>query len=121
MNALRTLCLTLCCLCGLFAPPGAHSAAAQQDGARPATAQEALRPEAARQDAALWRSIADGLGRNIALRRQELDHIRKQLPPAKAALAAVLTRMGSRLDQVTLLRGVAGETPWASRDRKSVV
>ena len=96
MNALRTLCLTLCCLCGVLAP-------------------WAARPAVAREAPALWRSIADGLDQGIALKRLELDHIRQHLPAAKAALAAALTQVGTRLDQVALLRGVAGDTPWASR------
>ena len=63
----------------------------------------------------LWRSISDGLHRNIEIKRQELGRIRKILPADKAALDAALSDVSSRLDQILLLRGVAGETPWASR------
>ena len=63
----------------------------------------------------LWRSIADGLTQNIAIKRQELARMRQHLPEEKTALAERLSRISSRLDQLLLLRGVAGETPWASR------
>lgn len=69
----------------------------------------------AAQNAALWRSIGDGLRQNIALKRQELDRMRQGLPQEKAALDSALAGVSSRLDQILLLRGVAGETPWASR------
>ncbi|EHJ47262.1 MscS Mechanosensitive ion channel [Solidesulfovibrio carbinoliphilus subsp. oakridgensis] len=64
---------------------------------------------------ALWRSIADGLREGIGIKRQELDRIERLLPGEKAALAEALSRVSGRLDQLLLLRGVAGETPWASR------
>ncbi|MEA4856044.1 mechanosensitive ion channel family protein [Solidesulfovibrio sp.] len=67
------------------------------------------------QDTALWQSISDGLRQNIALKRQELVRIRQALPGDKAALDAELADVSSRLDQILLLRGVAGETPWAAR------
>ncbi|MYL81969.1 mechanosensitive ion channel [Desulfovibrio aerotolerans] len=63
----------------------------------------------------LWRSIADGLTQNIAIKGQELARMRQQLPAEKTALAANLAHSSSRLDQLLLLRGVAGDTPWASR------
>ena len=63
----------------------------------------------------LWRSIAEGLSQNIAIKRQELDRMRQRLPAQKTLLADNLTFISSRLDQLLLLRGVAGETPWASR------
>ncbi|KHK01199.1 mechanosensitive ion channel domain-containing protein [Desulfovibrio sp. TomC] len=63
----------------------------------------------------LWRSIAEGLSQSIAIKRQELTRIRQHLPERKAQLAGDLSRISSRLDQLLLLRGVAGETPWASR------
>ncbi|MFP5260121.1 MAG: mechanosensitive ion channel domain-containing protein [Acidobacteriota bacterium] len=63
----------------------------------------------------LWHSIADGLTQNIAIKRQELQRMRQHLPEQKAKLAADLSGISSRLDQLLLLRGVAGETPWASR------
>ncbi|HCR14194.1 MAG TPA: mechanosensitive ion channel protein, partial [Desulfovibrio sp.] len=65
--------------------------------------------------APLWRSISDGLHRNIEIKRQELNRIRKALPADTAALDTALGDVSSRLDQILLLRGVAGETPWASR------
>ncbi len=67
------------------------------------------------EDPALWRSIADGLRESISIKRQELDRIHRLLPGEKATLADALSRVSSRLDQLLLLRGVAGETPWASR------
>ncbi|MGE4538032.1 MAG: mechanosensitive ion channel domain-containing protein [Desulfovibrio sp.] len=97
MNALRLLCLTVCCLCGLalsWEPPSAL---------------------AGREDPALWSSIAEGLRQSIVLKKRELAHIKEKLPAARAALAQTLAQESSRLDQVLLLRGVAGETPWASR------
>ena len=42
----------------------------------------------------LWRSISDGLHRNIEIKRQELERIRKALPADTAALDAAL---GARL------------------------
>ncbi|MHC1788790.1 mechanosensitive ion channel family protein [Solidesulfovibrio sp.] len=63
----------------------------------------------------LWRSIAEGLSQNITLKRQELARMRQALPAEKGALAAGLSMISSRLDQLLLLRGVAGDTPWASR------
>ena len=66
-------------------------------------------------DPALWRSIGAGLRRNIAIKRQELERIRAALPGETASLDAGLADVSSRLDQILLLRGVAGETPWASR------
>jgi small-conductance mechanosensitive channel len=63
----------------------------------------------------LWHSIAEGLTQNIAIKRQELARMRQSLPADKALLAADLSRISSRLDQLLLLRGVAGDTPWASR------
>ena len=64
---------------------------------------------------ALWRSIAEGLSQNIAIKRQELARMQRDLPGQKLELAADLSRISSRLDQLLLLRGVAGDTPWASR------
>lgn len=66
-------------------------------------------------EAMLWRSIAEGLRQNIALKRQELARMEQVLPVEKAALAEGLSRISSRLDQLLLLRGVAGDTPWAAR------
>lgn len=63
----------------------------------------------------LWSSIAEGLRQNIAIKQQELARMKRSLPEETAALAAGLSRISSRLDQMILLRGVAGETPWASR------
>jgi len=97
MNALRLSCLTLCCLCGLALSWGPSSALAD------------------REDPTLWSSIAEGLRQSIVLKRRELAHIKEKLPAARAALAQTLAQESSRLDQVLLLRGVAGETPWASR------
>ncbi|WP_428567783.1 MAG: mechanosensitive ion channel domain-containing protein [Solidesulfovibrio sp. DCME] len=67
------------------------------------------------QDTSLWRSISDGLRQSIALKRQELSRIRQALPDEKEALDTALADVSSRLDQILLLRGVAGETPWAAR------
>lgn len=67
------------------------------------------------QDTTLWHSIADGLRENIAIKRQELARINQALPAEKNALDVALADVSSRLDQILLLRGVAGETPWASR------
>ena len=63
----------------------------------------------------LWRSIADGLSQNVVLKRQELDRLHRDLPGIKNALGTDLSQVSSRLDQLLLLRGVAGDTPWASR------
>ncbi len=63
----------------------------------------------------LWHSIADGLSQNVVLKRQELDRMHRDLPGIKNDLGAELSKVSSRLDQLLLLRGVAGETPWASR------
>jgi small-conductance mechanosensitive channel len=65
--------------------------------------------------AGLWHSIADGLRRNIAIKRQELARMKQALPEETAALGTALSSVSSRLDQLLLLRGVAGDTPWASR------
>lgn len=63
----------------------------------------------------LWRSIGEGLSQNIAIKRQELVRIRQRLTGEKTVLAENLAARSSRLDQLLLLRGVAGETPWAAR------
>jgi small-conductance mechanosensitive channel len=63
----------------------------------------------------LWRSIADGLSQNVVLKRQEMARMRKDLPEFRQALGGALSHISSRLDQLLLLRGVAGDTPWASR------
>jgi len=97
MNALRLLCLTVCCLCGLALSWGPGPALAGQG------------------DTALWRSITEGVRQSLALKSRELAQIQAELPAAKAALAQILGQESSRLDQVLLLRGVAGDTPWASR------
>jgi len=90
----RVIPLALCCLLAL---PGLRSALAQGE------------------ETALWRSIAEGLRQSIVIKRQELDRINKYLPTEKASLADDLAHVSSRLDQMLLLRGVAGQTPWASR------
>jgi len=63
----------------------------------------------------VWGSIASGLRQNIAVKRQELARIKRALPEEKIALSEALSHASSRLDQLLLLRGVAGNTPWASR------
>lgn len=63
----------------------------------------------------LWRSIADGLSQNVVRKRQELERMRRDLPDVKNALGTDLAHVSSRLDQLLLLRGVAGDSPWASR------
>ncbi len=63
----------------------------------------------------LWRSIADGLSQNVVLKRQELERMRRDLPGVKTTLGTDLAHISSRLDQLLLLRGVAGDSPWASR------
>lgn len=67
------------------------------------------------QDSDLWHSISEGLRQNLAIKRQELSRIQQELPQAREGLTDALATISSRLDQLMLLRGVAGETPWASR------
>lgn len=93
-TGIRIFSLVLCCLLGLA-------------WGRPALAQGNERT--------LWTSIADGLRQNVATKRQELSRMKRALPDEKEALAEALSRISSRLDQVLLLRGVAGDTPWAAR------
>ena len=62
-----------------------------------------------------WRTIIEGVKRDMALRESQLGLIRDALPDLKKELNHGLSKADNRLDQILLLRGVAGRTPWAQR------
>ena len=66
-------------------------------------------------DGGLLRSIADGLQKSLAVKTGEIAAIQRNIPQLKTDFSEGLARISRHLDQVLLLRGVAGETPWASR------
>ncbi len=63
----------------------------------------------------LLRSIADGLQKGLAVKAGEIAAIERNIPQLQVNLSEDLAKISRHLDQLLLLRGVAGETPWASR------
>jgi len=62
-----------------------------------------------------WIAILDGIQSDMVLRETQLARIRKVFPAMKEELNKGLAKADNRLDQIMLLRGVAGRTPWAER------
>ncbi|MFZ5812282.1 MAG: mechanosensitive ion channel domain-containing protein [Thermodesulfobacteriota bacterium] len=66
-------------------------------------------------EAKTWRTILRGIEKDLDLRIRQSEALRRMLPDMKNALGDALAKADNRLDQLILLRGVAGETPWAFR------
>ncbi len=66
-------------------------------------------------EAKTWRTILSGIEKDLDLRIRQSEALRRILPDMKNALGDALAKADNRLDQLILLRGVAGETPWAFR------
>jgi hypothetical protein len=66
-------------------------------------------------EAKTWRTILHGIEKDLDLRIRQSEALRRMLPDMKNALGDALAKADNRLDQLVLLRGVAGETPWAFR------
>lgn len=62
-----------------------------------------------------WQAILDGIQSDMVLRQAQLARIREVLPAMRDELNKGLAKADNRLDQILLLRGVAGRTPWAER------
>jgi len=62
-----------------------------------------------------WRTILAGIEKDLDLRIRQTETLRRILPAMKAELGDALAKADNRLDQLMLLRGVAGDTPWAFR------
>jgi len=62
-----------------------------------------------------WQTILAGIEKDLDLRIRQTETLRRILPAMKAELGDALAKADNRLDQLMLLRGVAGDTPWAFR------
>ncbi|MFW5837835.1 MAG: hypothetical protein ACOCVM_07480, partial [Desulfovibrionaceae bacterium] len=62
-----------------------------------------------------WRSIIRGVEESIGGQQRYLDASQRELPALYQDLSQGLSKAEERLNQVLLLKGVAGETPWAYR------
>ncbi|WP_243358601.1 mechanosensitive ion channel domain-containing protein [Fundidesulfovibrio terrae] len=62
-----------------------------------------------------WREVLKGIERDLDRRAEEVEAIRAELPNIMAKAQQSLARMDNKLTQVSILRGVAGRTPWALR------
>ncbi|MDQ7831477.1 MAG: mechanosensitive ion channel [Desulfovibrionaceae bacterium] len=69
----------------------------------------------AAQETKTWQSILAGLEKDLDLRIRQTETLRTILPAMKTELGDALAKADNRLDQLMLLRGVAGDTPWAYR------
>jgi|GEM_PF-1054905 len=67
------------------------------------------------QEAETWQTILAGIEKDLDLRIRQTETLRTILPAMKVELGDALAKADNRLDQLLLLRGVAGETPWAYR------
>lgn len=97
---------------------GAHPALAQAPGGGASPGQDRREAKEAAQVAAdtrTWENILSGIEKDIDLRIRQTENLRLLLPDMKQDLADALAKADNRLDQLLLLRGVAGATPWAFR------
>lgn len=62
-----------------------------------------------------WRTIVDGIKSDIKIREAQLAVISEDLPGLEIDLQQGLAKADNRLDQIMMLSGVAGRTPWAYR------
>jgi small-conductance mechanosensitive channel len=62
-----------------------------------------------------WQTLLAGIEKDLDLRIRQTETLRRMLPDLKNDLGDALAKADNRLDQLLLLRGVAGETPWAFR------
>ncbi len=114
------VCLAMFFLSGqgraAFAQTGPSAAAPTTDtqtSASSAREQKALAQ--ADQETKTWQSILAGLEKDLDLRIRQTETLRTILPAMKTELGDALAKADNRLDQLMLLRGVAGDTPWAYR------
>ncbi|WP_246287677.1 mechanosensitive ion channel domain-containing protein [Desulfolutivibrio sulfoxidireducens] len=91
----------------LAAPAGQGASPPARDGQGPETDHDA--------EAKTWRTIVSGIEKDLDLRIRQTETLRRMLPDMKNDLGDALAKADNRLDQLILLRGVAGETPWAFR------
>jgi len=110
LSVVTVYCLVLCAFLLAAAPAGR----AAEDAGKGDDAAIAPKPGAPEENAT-WMTILDGVKRDMALRESQLGVIRDALPDFKKELNHGLAKADNRLDQILLLRGVAGRTPWAQR------
>jgi small-conductance mechanosensitive channel len=67
------------------------------------------------QDGVAWKEVLRGIERDLDRRAQEVEDVRAELPGIIAHSQQSLARMDNKLTQISILRGVAGDTPWALR------
>ncbi|MEF3697047.1 mechanosensitive ion channel domain-containing protein [Desulfolutivibrio sp.] len=124
-SSLTILLYVVVCLTP-FSAAGHGGAAFAQTGSPPAapTTEESPASLSARdkkaldhetQEAETWRTILAGIEKDLDLRIRQTETLRTILPAMKVELEDALAKADNRLDQLLLLRGVAGETPWAYR------
>ncbi len=62
-----------------------------------------------------WKTMVEGIEHDIYLRDASVQRIEQAFPEMRDELFHGLAKAGNRLDQLTLLHGVSGSTPWAYR------
>ncbi len=95
-------------------PPSATPAALAQEATSGAGEGRVADPDRSA-EAETWRTILAGIEKDLDLRIMQTEALRRMLPGLKDELGDALAKADNRLDQLVLLRGVAGETPWAFR------
>jgi small-conductance mechanosensitive channel len=108
----------------ILAPAGEDILHAATPGGPPSVAAAAPDPGRKGDDAGMadpaaeadtWKTILAGIEKDLDLRISQTEALRLVLPGMKEDLGDALAKADNRLDQLLLLRGVAGETPWAYR------
>ncbi|MFW5488131.1 MAG: mechanosensitive ion channel family protein [Desulfovibrio sp.] len=62
-----------------------------------------------------WKTMVEGIEHDISLRDASVQRIEQAFPEMRDDLYYGLAKASNRLDQLTLLHGVSGSTPWAYR------
>ncbi|NDY56255.1 mechanosensitive ion channel [Desulfovibrio sulfodismutans] len=93
--------------------PPAASATVENAASLSAREKKALDHET--RETETWQTILAGIEKDLDLRIRQTEALRTILPAMKVELGDALAKADNRLDQLLLLRGVAGETPWAYR------
>jgi len=114
------LAIVLAFLAAGYGVTFAQEQAQETSAAKTATAQASERREAREEaekaaETQTWLTLLAGIEKDLDLRIRQTDTLRGMLPDLKNDLGDALAKADNRLDQLLLLRGVAGETPWAFR------